>query len=153
MSKLMRQALSGKKLPFDNSSINGLQIMGFLETRNLDFKNIIVLGATDNHLPGTSKSSSFIPFTIRKALNLPTYTENDAIYSYHFYRLLQRAENIMLISANDIDRLAINRSRFIEQLSYEWKIFLKLLMAQSDIEIPLLPVETPVVPLSIKKSS
>ncbi|MEZ5007327.1 MAG: PD-(D/E)XK nuclease family protein [Chitinophagales bacterium] len=152
LSKLMRQALSGKKLPFDNSSINGLQIMGFLETRNLDFKNIIVLGATDNHLPGTSKSSSFIPFTIRKALNLPTYTENDAIYSYHFYRLLQRAENIMLISANDIDRPAINRSRFIEQLSYEWKIFPQITMAQSDIEIPL-PVETPVVPLSIKKSS
>ncbi|MCB0503035.1 MAG: PD-(D/E)XK nuclease family protein [Bacteroidetes bacterium] len=152
LSKLMRQALSAKKLPFDNSSLTGLQIMGFLETRNLDFKNLIILGATDNHLPGTSKSSSFIPFTIKKALSLPTYTENDAIYSYHFYRLLQRAENIKLVSANDIQRPTNNRSRFIEQLNYEWQVFPQISIAKTHLEIPL-PADSPAEPVSIDKSS
>ncbi len=150
--KLMKQSIAGIKIPFNNASLDGLQIMGFLETRNLDFKNIVIVGATDNHLPGTNKSASFIPFSIRKALNLPTYQENDAIYGYHFYRLLQRAESITIMSANSISGSPSQPSRFIEQIKYEWKQFENISIREHVIDIPL-PVELPTALVSIDKNA
>lgn len=134
--KLLKTMMAGVKIPFESTSEATLQIMGFLETRNLDFENVIVIGATDDHLPGTNKSNSFIPFTIRKALNLPTYQENDAIFAYHFYRLMQRAENIRLVAANPIDKNS-NRSRFMEQISYEWERLDNIMVSEQDIGIGL----------------
>ena len=137
--KLLKNSLASAKLPFKSDQTDGLQIMGFLETRNLDFKNVIILGATDDHLPGTNKSGSFIPYSIRKAMSLPTFQENDAIYGYHFYRLLQRAEDISLVYAVDIDKSSINKSRFIEQIKYEWSKYEggNISFSEQHLSIPL----------------
>jgi hypothetical protein len=150
---LLKNSFSTTKLPFKSDSTDGIQIMGFLETRNLDFKNVIILGASENHLPGTNKSGSFIPYSIRKAMNLPTFHENDAIYGYHFYRLLQRAEDISLVYAIDIDKKTINPSRFIEQIKYEWvKIESdKIQFKELKLQIPLAkPIG--LEPISISKN-
>ena len=71
--------------------------MGMLETRVLDFKNLIITSINEGILPAGKSDNSFIPFDIKKEVGLPTYQEKDAIFSYHFFRLLQRAENIYLI--------------------------------------------------------
>ena len=75
----------------------GLQIMGLLETRNLDFKNIIVLAASEGNLPKSSNDNSFIPYNLRRAFGLTMSEHRDSIYAYYFYRLLQRAENITVV--------------------------------------------------------
>ena len=134
---IFKQMAASNKLPFAKLSRDGLQIMGFLETRNLDFKNVVLLSASDDHLPGTNRNASFIPYSIKKALALPTFQENDAIHAYHFYRLLQRAENISLIHANKIEGKNNTRSRFLEQIIYDWKKYEKINLLEKKIEIPL----------------
>jgi hypothetical protein len=96
-----------------------LQILGVLETRNLDFKRIVFLSLNEGKLPGGKNDVSLIPFQIKKHFKLPTYQEKDAVFSYHFYRLLQRAEEIHLVYyENEADGKA-EKSRFILQLEWE----------------------------------
>ncbi len=91
-----------------------------LETRNLDFKNIILLSANEGILPKTSDLESFIPFDIRHDNNLPLPKEQIDIFTYHFYRLLQRAENITILYNTDSDKMGSGeKSRFILQLENE----------------------------------
>jgi len=117
---LIIEVLRPLKIPFSGVPLSGLQLMGFLETRALDFENVILLNVNEGTLPSASHNNSFIPFVLRKSYGLPTFTEQDAIYSYHFYRLLQRAKNIFLLYDTEVKKLATGeKSRFILQIIHE----------------------------------
>lgn len=117
---LYRELLSSETLDFRGDPYEGLQIMGVLESRVLDFKNIIVTGLNEEILPSGKSQGSFIPFDLKKANELPTYREKDAIYAYHFFRLLQRAENAYLLYNNSSGGLnSAEKSRFLLQLELE----------------------------------
>ncbi|MEW5845000.1 MAG: PD-(D/E)XK nuclease family protein [Bacteroidota bacterium] len=116
----LTKALAEQRVSFIGEPLSGIQIMGFLETRNLDFKNIIILSVNDSLLPRGNFSPSFITPSIRKAYGLPDYTHQNAIYAYYFYRLIQRAENIYLIYTNKTEGMKSGElSRFVEQLRKE----------------------------------
>lgn len=109
--------LSSETLDFEGSPYEGLQIMGMLETRVLDFENIIITSVNEGILPSGKSQNSFIPFDLKKAYQLPTYKEKDAVYAYHFFRLIQRAKQCHFIynnSASGIEKA--EKSRFITQL-------------------------------------
>ncbi len=112
-----KQLVQNEKLSFKGEPLTGLQMMGMLETRALDFKNIIITSVNEGILPLSKSDNSFIPFDIKKEVGLPTYQEKDAIFSYHFFRLLQRAENIYLIYNTEADAYGSGeQSRFLTQL-------------------------------------
>ena len=112
-----RQIIANEKLSFQGEPLNGLQLMGMLETRVLDFENVIITSVNENIIPSSSTQNSFIPFDIKVEFGLPTYREKDAIYSYHFFRLLQRAKNIFLLYNTENDSFGSGeKSRFISQL-------------------------------------
>jgi len=105
---------------YQGDAYNGLQIMGVLETRVLDFKNIIVASLNEGILPSGKSNNSFITYDLKKEYKLPTFSEKDAIYTYHFFRLLHRAENITLLYNNFSDGLGGGeKSRFISQIEFE----------------------------------
>lgn len=117
---LYTKLLQNETISFVGEPLEGLQIVGLLETRLLDFKNIIMTSVNDGILPPGRVGNSFIPFDIRRQMSLQTYTENDAIFAYHFYRLLQRAENIQLLYNSEADALGTGeKSRFITQIEIE----------------------------------
>ena len=112
-----RKIVGNEKLSFQGEPLSGLQLMGMLETRVLDFENVIITSVNENIIPSNSRQSSFIPFDIKVEFGLPTYREKDAIYSYHFFRLLQRAKNIYLLYNTENDSFGNGeKSRFIAQL-------------------------------------
>ncbi|MEN8247931.1 MAG: PD-(D/E)XK nuclease family protein [Bacteroidota bacterium] len=117
ISKLVSDSLKQLKAPFAGEPLAGLQIMGFLETRVLDFENLIILSVNEELLPASDSGLTYIPFGVRKAFQLPTFQEHSSIYAYHFYRLLQRAKKITLVYNT---KLSITgggeKSRFILQL-------------------------------------
>jgi CRISPR/Cas system-associated exonuclease Cas4 (RecB family) len=116
----IKQMLAAETIPFYGEPLSGLQVMGILETRTLDFENIILLSANENVLPSAKAQSTFIPIDLKKYFGLPIYSDKDALYAYHFYRLIQRAKNIYLIYNTESDEMGKGeRSRFIEQLIYE----------------------------------
>lgn len=107
-------------IPFFGEPVRGLQMMGILETRTLDFKNIILLSANEGILPSSSRQNSFIPVEIKRMFGLPTYAERDAVFAYHFYRMIQRAENVWIVYSNSgSENGPGEKSRFINQLRYE----------------------------------
>ena len=109
--------IANEKLSFQGEPLNGLQLMGMLETRVLDFENVIITSVNENIIPSNSTQNSFIPFDIKVEYGLPTYREKDAIYSYHLFRLLQRSKNIYLIYNTESDTFGNGeKSRFIAQL-------------------------------------
>lgn len=117
---IYREILSSQTLDFQGEPLNGLQIMGMLESRVLDFETVIISSVNEGILPAGKGQNSFIPFDVKLEHNLPTYKEKDAIYTYHFYRLLQRAKNIYLLYNTEPDVLNGNeKSRFITQLEIE----------------------------------
>ncbi len=122
--KTLRKVFTGladtATIPFYGEPLKGLQIMGMLETRTLDFENIILLSANEQILPAGKFQHTFIPFDIRKEMGLSTYRQKESIFAYHFYRLLQRAKNIHIIyntQAGDFG--SGEKSRFITQLCEE----------------------------------
>ncbi len=107
-------------IPFYGEPLRGVQIMGMLETRTLDFENVILLSANEGILPAGKVQQSFIPYDIKKEFGLPVFRDKDAIFGYHFYRLLQRARNVYLIYNTEADALGGgDKSRFIKQIQYE----------------------------------
>ena len=117
IGKLLVRMLSSLRLPFHGEPVVGLQIMGLLETRNLDFKNIILLGVNEGNLPKNSGENSYIPYNLRKAFGLTLSEHRDSIYSYYFYRLLQRAERVTLVYNSSSDSKTRGEcSRYILQL-------------------------------------
>ncbi|GMN09623.1 PD-(D/E)XK nuclease family protein [Croceitalea sp. MTPC9] len=117
LKSLFFELLSHETLDFKGDPINGLQIMGMLESRVLDFDTVIITSVNEGILPSGKNNNSFIPYDVKQEFGLPTYKEKDAIYTYHFYRLLQRAKNIYLIYNTEPDVLeGGEKSRFINQL-------------------------------------
>ena len=121
--RLLGQLLSGMAVPFLGEPLKGLQIMGPLETRALDFKNLVVLGCNEGLFPRRSVASSFIPAELRKGFELPTYEYQDAVWAYYFYRMIQRAEKVWLLydSRTEISRSG-EESRYIKQLEMHFGI-------------------------------
>jgi hypothetical protein len=118
-NRLLDRILRGLSIPFSGEPLNGIQIMGILETRSLDFKNLIMLSVNEGVLPQNSAGNSFIPYNLREAFGLTTIRHQDSIYAYYFYRLLQRAENVTLIYNSSADGLKTGEmSRFLLQLKY-----------------------------------
>lgn len=112
--------LSSKTVDFRGKPFSGLQLMGMLESRVLDFKNVILTSVNEGVLPAGKSSNSFIPFDLKCAYKLPTYKEKDAVYTYHFYHLLQRASQVHLLYNTESDGLnAGEKSRFLLQLEME----------------------------------
>ena len=117
LKSLFFELLSNETLDFKGDPIKGLQIMGMLESRVLDFDTVIITSVNEGILPSGKSNNSFIPYDVKQEFGLPTYREKDAIYTYHFYRLLQRAKNIYLIYNTEPDVLeGGEKSRFINQL-------------------------------------
>ena len=115
--QFFKQIIASETLSFQGEPLQGLQLMGMLETRVLDFENVIITSVNEGVLPGNSQPSSFIPFDIKVEFGLPTYREKDAIFSYHFFRLIQRAKNVFLIYNTENDTYGGGeKSRFITQL-------------------------------------
>ena len=115
-----KELLSSESLDFQGEPLQGLQIMGMLESRVLDFETVIISSVNEGVLPSGKSNNSFIPFDVKLENNLPTYKEKDAVYTYHFYRLLQRAKNIYILYNTEADVLTGGeKSRFITQLELE----------------------------------
>ena len=118
--QLFRQLVKTQKIPFTGEPLRGLQVMGVLETRNLDFKNVFILSLNEGSLPSGGGKGSYIPYNIRRAYQLPTVEHQDSIYAYLFYRVLQRAENVFLFYNTETDPLGQGEmSRYLQQLLYE----------------------------------
>jgi hypothetical protein len=112
-----KQLLFNEKLSFQGEPLQGLQLMGMLETRVLDFDTVIITSVNEGVLPAGKSTHSFIPFDVKKHFKLPTYQEKDAIFSYHFQRLLQRTQNCYLIYNTESDGYgAGEKSRFLTQI-------------------------------------
>jgi hypothetical protein len=117
---LYKELLKSETLDFKGEPLKGLQIMGMLESRVLDFDTVIISSVNEGILPAGKSNNSFIPFDVKLENGLPTYKEKDAVYTYHFYRLLQRAKNIYIIYNTEPDVLnGGEKSRFITQLEIE----------------------------------
>lgn len=115
-----QQLINGQQLDFLGEPISGLQVMGMLETRNLDFQELIVLGVNEGSLPSNAHSTSFFTFDIRRVFGLACQNERDSVTAYHFYRLLQRAQKAHLIYDQDTAALGGGElSRFVQQLQIE----------------------------------
>lgn len=117
---LLRKLIYKLSIPFSGEPLKGIQIMGILETRALDFENIVLLSMNEGTYPKPTDIPSFIPYSLRKGFDLPTHEHQDAIYSYYFYRLLQRANHITLTYNSSTDGTRTGEmSRFILQMLYE----------------------------------
>jgi hypothetical protein len=116
-SRLLRKLLSTIKIPFHGEPVKGLQIMGVLETRALDFKNLLMLNVNEGSMPGNSGENTFIPQFLRTHFEMATVDKQDAVYAYYFYRLIQRAERITLVYNTDKTQTGkAEISRFLLQL-------------------------------------
>ncbi len=117
LQSLYHELLSHETLDFQGEPLVGLQIMGMLESRNLDFDTVILTSVNEGILPSGKSNNSFIPIDLKHTFGLPTYKEKDAVYTYHFYRLLQRAKNVCLLYNTEADVLeGGEKSRLIMQL-------------------------------------
>jgi hypothetical protein len=118
-SQLLGKILREISIPFKGKKVKGLQMLGVLETRNLDFKNLIILGMNEGNFPQIQHAPSFLTQSIRFAFGLPMVQYQDAVYAYLFYRLLQRSQKIALVYNNLASNEIGEKSRFIKQLEYE----------------------------------
>lgn len=144
--KLFRQIFRELKLPFEGEPLQGLQLMGVLESRNLDFRRVIICDLNEGSFPPGGGINSMIPFNLRRAFGLPVQEQNDAIYAYTFYRLLHRAEEVHLIYTTSAEQgKAGEMSRFIQQMQVELGI--------SEPKVAFVPVGmTPSKEIRIAKS-
>lgn len=124
LTYMFRHVFAQSTVSFIGEAVSGLQIMGILESRALDFETLILTSVNEGILPSGKSQNSFIPYDIKRKFGLPSYKEKDAIYAYHFYRLLNRAKNIKLIYNTQNDGLkGGEKSRFVYQLMDELKAY------------------------------
>ena len=136
---LVREIIRSTRLPFSGEPLAGIQVMGAMETRCLDFKNLFILSMNEGKWPPSKSSGSFIPYNIRKAFGLPTFKDEEAIYSYNFYRLLQRAENITLFYNTETGYNGEGeKSRYLNQLIYDSEFEIH----ESVMKLPVKPAVT-----------
>lgn len=146
--RLINHAIYRERLPFEGEPLKGLQIMGFMETRNLGFKHIILLSASEGVMPPARQEVSFIPHSIRKAYSLPTIDHSDSIYSYLFYRLIHNCKNITVLFNGNSERGRTGElSRFIRQLMVETDFNINI----KSQDVKIYPVNT--VGIAVKKNS
>lgn len=136
LHSLLAQMVRSTNVPFRGEPVGGLQIMGMLETRSLDFKNVIIASLNEGIIPKKQSANSFIPYSLRLAWGLPTYEYNDAVMAYHFYRLLGRAENVYLIYDARTNREQTDEmSRYILQLRYQYNVHFEQITIKSEVEL------------------
>ena len=132
--RLVTRLLEGISVPFRGEPLQGLQIMGPLETRALDFRNLVILSANEGTFPRRSSSPSFIPPELRKGFGLPTYEYQDAVWAYYFYRMIQRPQKVWLLYDSRTEGLhSGEESRFIKQLEYHFGLKVRHLTATADL--------------------
>ncbi|MDP2338163.1 MAG: PD-(D/E)XK nuclease family protein [Bacteroidota bacterium] len=118
--RLLDQSLRRISIPFEGEPLTGLQVMGLLETRSLDFENLVLFSANEGFLPKIAAGHSFVPYHLRKGFGMPTYEDRDAMYAYYFYRLIQRTEKTVLVYNSITEGIASSeKSRFLYQLLYD----------------------------------
>ena len=131
--RLLNQLLSAVSVPFRGEPLKGLQIMGPLETRALDFRNLVILSANEGVFPRRNVSSSFVPPELRKGFGLPTYEYQDAVWAYYFYRMISRAEKVWMFTDTRTEGLKSGEeSRYIKQLEYHFNIPLNRYVVRFD---------------------
>ncbi len=120
-TSLLRRVLQGVRIPYKGEPLSGVQVMGILETRNLDFDNVLLLSMNDDNFPsGRINDISFIPYNLRFGYGLPTSKESEGVYAYYFYRLIQRASRVdMTYCSVGNERSSAEQSRYIYQLDLE----------------------------------
>ena len=144
--RLLDELLSGEAVPFRGEPLEGLQVMGPLETRALDFRNVILFSMNEGTFPRRSSSASFVPPELRKGFGLPTFEYQDSVWAYYFYRMIQRAEHVWLVSDSRTEGLKTGEeSRYIKQLEYFYQVPLERFVATSRME---LAPEADVIPKS-----
>ncbi|MBL4593740.1 MAG: PD-(D/E)XK nuclease family protein [Flavobacteriales bacterium] len=149
---LYKQILSSFSIELYGEPLKGLQVLGMLETRNIDFKNVILLSTNEGTLPAGKTFNSFIPFDIKKddTYNLPTHIEKDAVYAYHFYRLLQNAENISILYNTETNEFGSGeQSRFVTQIEHELSQFENITITKQLVTYP--PLNKKLVEVEVQK--
>ncbi|MBQ9194015.1 MAG: PD-(D/E)XK nuclease family protein [Bacteroidales bacterium] len=133
---LLDELLSGEAVPFRGEPLEGLQVMGPLETRALDFRNLVIFSANEGSFPRRSASASFIPPELRKGFGLPTYEYQDSVWAYYFYRMIQRAEHVWLVYDSRTEGLKTGEeSRYIKQLEYFYQVPLERFVATAGMQL------------------
>lgn len=144
---LINQHINSESIDFQGEPLRGLQIMGLLETRLLNFENVILLSVNEGKLPLGNSQNTYIPFDVRKFFDLHTFLENDSIYAYHFYRLIQDSKNVhLLFNALSSGVNTGEKSRFITQIEMESDHDIEHLIIENSSE----PIITH--PIEIKKT-
>lgn len=133
LRRLIKQLIDSTTVPFHGEPATGIQIMGVLETRNIDFKHVLILSCNEGNMPKGVNDASFIPYSIRKAYGLTTIDNKVAIYSYYFHRMIQRAEDVTIMYNSSTDGLNTGEmSRFMLQIMAESRHKIKYLNIQSE---------------------
>ena len=146
---IYKQIIDVAEVSFEGEPLSGLQVMGVLESRVLDFENVIITSMNEGKFPAGKATNSFIPYDLKREMGLPTFKEKDAIYTFHFYHLLQRAKNIYLIYNTESEGLdGGEKSRFITQLEIEKQPSHELSNEIYNSEVPQKAYE----PMKIEKS-
>jgi len=148
LAVFLTQLLETTMLPFYGEPLKGLQIMGMLETRTLDFERVIILSCNEGILPSGKNIQSFIPFDVRKDFDLPLYRQKDAVYAYHFYRLLQHSSHVWLLYCTEPGQMGGgDPSRFIRQIETELPLYNQSIRLHHEVLVtPLLSgLETQVI--------
>lgn len=143
--QMIIESINGLKVPFSGEPVSGLQIMGFLESRALDFDTVIIPNINEGILPRTGSASSFIPYSLRKAFGLSTVEEQDASQSYHFYRLLHRAKQVHLLYNTEVGKTGGGEpGRYLLQIKHELKKFMgdQLQLTEQILTTPIHPEPT-----------
>ena len=149
LCRLIRSVLSTTTVPFHGEPAVGMQIMGLIETRNLDFKNVLLLSAQEGTLPKSGQNASFIPYNIRVAFGLTTMQDKSAVSSYNFHHLLQRAENVTMVYNGNADAPGIGKGQISRYL-------LQLIVSGANIRrITLKPdrKDAAIAPLTVQKTT
>lgn len=145
-ASLLRRHLQTRTVPFEGEPLEGLQVMGILETRNLDFENVVILSMNDDNFPGNRMAqASFVPYSLRSAFALPTPEHHEGVYAYYFYRLIQRARRVFMLYCSHADEKSTGEpSRYIYQLDYESGIPVQRIEVGVDVNLAqTAPVEVP----------
>lgn len=136
LRRLLRRMLGGQSIPFHGEPAQGLQLMGVLETRCLDFRNILMLNVGEGFLPKNSTENSLIPYTLRVGFGLTTARHRIAVFAYYFYRLIQRAEHVTFVfNENSFGNVRHEMSRFLRQLQAETDISINTIRLEAEQDI------------------
>ena len=149
LGRLIRQIVNGKSIPFHGDPASGIQVMGMLETRNLDFNNVLIMSANEGNLPPATSISSFIPYSLRHAFSLTTIEKRTSLFAYYLYHLMQRASNITLLYSTSTDTMGHSgeMSRFLMQTLVEKK---RLFHPDTNIELlTLISENNPITPRNL----